>query len=131
MERYEAAKRRREEKDLTEETDALEAVVSETGEVCYLANTTTVATQTDLTVMDLSALEKDNQKRTVELAELRVAKGYPSQEDLKSSEKVLRFYTGLSSFAVLMAVFRLVSVAVTEGGAEGGAAKLCQFEYLR
>ena len=46
---------------------------------------------------------------------MHVAKGYPSQEDLKGNEKTLRFYTGLSSFTVLMALFRLVSVAVPEG----------------
>ena len=107
MERYEAAKRRREE-DRTEAADALVALGSETGKVSYPTDTTTVATQTDLTVMDLSALEEDNQRRTAELAELRVAKRYPSQEDLEGSEKVLRFYTGLSSFAVLMALFKLL-----------------------
>ena len=48
---------------------------------------------------------------------------YPSQEDLKGNEKTLRFYTGLSNFTVLMALFRLVSVAVPEGR----AAKLSHF----
>ena len=123
LERYEAAKRRQEEKDRTE-ADALVALGSETGEVSYPTDTTTVATQTDLTVMDLSALEEDNQRRTAELTELRVAEGYPSQEDLKCSEKVLRFYTGLSSFTVLMALFKLVSVAIPEGV----AAKLSKFD---
>ena len=47
----------------------------------------------------------------------RVAKAYPSHEDLKSNEKTLRFYTGLSSFTVLMSLFRLVSVSVPEGRA--------------
>ena len=77
-----------------------------------------------MTVADVTALEEDNQKRIAELAEVHVAKGYPSQEDFKGSEKVLRFYTGISSFTVLMALFRLVSVAVPEGG----AAKLSQFD---
>jgi len=63
---------------------------------------------------------------TTELAEVRVAKGYPSQEDLRSNEKVLRFYTGFSSFMVLMALFNLVSAAIPEGG----AAKLTQFDYF-
>ena len=99
---------------------------SNTGEVACSTDTTTVATQTDLTALDISALEEDNQRRTVELAELRVAKGYPSQEDLKKNEKVLRFYTGFSSFTVLMAVYKLISVAIPEGG----AAKLSPFDYF-
>ena len=36
------------------------------------------------------------------------------------------FFTGLSSFTVLMALFRLISVALLEGG----AAKLSKFEYF-
>ena len=79
FERYEAAKRRQEEKDRTEVADAL--LGSETGEVFYSNDTTTVATQTDLTAIDLSALEEDNRRRTAEIAELRVAKGHPSQEN--------------------------------------------------
>ena len=93
-------------------------------DVVYPLDTVSVATQTDLTAMILSALEEDNQRMTTELAAVPVAKGYPSQEDLKGCDKVLRFYTGLSSFMVLMALFRLVSVAIPERG----AAKLSQFE---
>lgn len=82
--------------------------------------------RTDLTVADLSALQEDLQRRTDELAEMRVAKGYPSQEDLESNEEILRFYTGFSSFTVLMALFRLVSVTIPEGG----ASKLSKFNYF-
>ena len=60
------------------------------------------------TTLEVTALEEDNQKRIAELAEVHVAKGYPSQEDFKGSEKVLRFYTGISSFTVLMALFLLL-----------------------
>ena len=63
---------------------------------------------------------------TTELAEVPVAKGYPSQEDLNSNEKVLCFYTGFSSLMVLMALFNLVSAAIPERG----AAKLTQFDYF-
>ena len=126
LDRYEAAKRRREEKDRTEAGDALLELAGETKDVVYPHNTNSVATQTDLTAADLSALQEDLQKRTAELAEIRVAKGYPSQEDLESNEEVLRFYTGFSSFTVLMAVFRLVSVAIPEGG----ASKLNKFNYF-
>ena len=123
LERYEAAKRRGEEKDRTEAADGLVALADD---VVHPLDTVSVATQTDLTSMVLSALEEDNQRMTTELAEVRVAKGYPNQEDLKGNDKILRFYTGLSSFTVLMALFKLVSVAIPEGG----AAKLSQFEYF-
>ena len=53
-------------------------------------------------------------------------KGYPSEDYFKGNDKLLQFYTGLSSFTVLMALFRLMSVALTEGG----AAKLSKFEYF-
>ena len=121
MERYKAAKRRRDEKDRTEAADGLGALANY---VVYPLDTVSVATQIDLTVMVLSALEEDNQRMTTELAEVPVAKGYPTQEDLKGSDKVLCFYTGLSSFTVLMALFGLVSVAIPEKG----AAKLSEFE---
>ena len=124
LERYEAAKQRRENKGRNETTDDMVASANTTDDVFYPVNTVTVATQTDMTVMVLSALEEDNQRLTTEFAEVRVAKGYPSQDDLKGNEKVLRFYTGLSSFTVLMALFRIVSVAIPEGG----AAKLSQFD---
>ena len=123
LERYEAAKRRREEKEKTEAADSLVELSSNSDGIVYPSDTVTVATQTDLTAMVLSALEQDNQRMTKELAEVRVAKGYPSQEDLKGNEKTLRFYTGLSNFTVLMALFRLVSIAVPEGR----AAKLSHF----
>jgi len=48
MERYEAAKRRREEKDRTEAADALAALASWTDDVVYPVNTVTMTTQTDL-----------------------------------------------------------------------------------
>ena len=102
----EAAKRRQEEKDKTEAADSFVSISSETDDVVYSPDTVTVATQTDLTVMHLSALQEDNQRMMTELAEVRVAKGYPSHEDLKSGEKAFRIYTGLSSFTVLMAGIR-------------------------
>ena len=89
LERYEAAKRRRDEKDRTEAADGLVALADD---VVYPLDTVSVATQTDLTAMVLSALEEDNQRMTTELAEVPVAKGYPSQEDLKGSDKVLCFF---------------------------------------
>lgn len=62
---------------------ALQLLGSETCEVFYSTDITTVANHTDLTAIDLSALEEDNRGRTAEFAELHVAKGYPppSQEE--------------------------------------------------
>ena len=126
LERYKAAKRRREEKQKTEAAcGAADGVVAlSSNDIVYPPDSVTVATQTDLTAMVLSALEQDNQRMTTELKEVHVAKGYPSQEDLKNNEKTLRFYTGLSSFTVLMALFGLVSVSVPEPR----AAKLSHFD---
>ena len=53
-------------------------------------------------------------QRAKELSELRAAKGYPDKEDLNGDDKLLRFYTGLSSFTVLMALFNLVSNEIPE-----------------
>ena len=67
MERFEVAKRRRQEKDRTEAADALEALASTTDDVHYPPDMVTVGTQTTLTVADVTALEEDNQKRIAEL----------------------------------------------------------------
>ena len=101
-------------------------LAGQTGGVEYPSNTVSVAIQTDLTIMDVTALENDYQKKTCELAEIHAAKGYPNEEDLKKNEKIRCFYTGFSSFTVLMSLFRLVSVAIPNGG----ATKLGKFEYF-
>jgi hypothetical protein len=54
------------------------------------------------------------------------AKGYPDQDDLKVDETLLRFYTGVSSFTVLTAVFNLVSAAIQETS----VTKLAKFQCL-
>ena len=95
-------------------------------DVEYPPNTVSIAVQTDLTVADITSLEDDYRRKTCKLAETHTAKGYTSQEDLQKSEKIRRFYTGFSSFTVLMSVFRLVSVAIPDGG----AAKLEKFQYF-
>ena len=105
---------------------ALLEIAGETDDVVYPHNTNSVATQTDLTVADLSAFQEDLQRRTAELAEVCVAKGYPSREELESNEEVLHFYTSFSSFTVLIALFRLLSVSIPEGG----ASKLSKFNYF-
>ena len=74
-------------------------------------------TQTDMTADDIAALKADYQIRVAESSIVDLAcnkKGFPNEEDLKSDEKLLRFYTGISSFTVLMSVFNLVAAAVPE-----------------
>ena len=124
LERYEAVKRRREEKLKMEAANTLLTFAEQDDTVVCPQNTVSVACQTDLTTEDMTALEEDYQRKTDELSGTRVAKGYPDENDLKCNEKLLRFYTGLGSFTVLMALFRLVSVAILEGG----AAKLNKFQ---
>ena len=113
--RFQAAKRRRENKEIY---DSLPEVITEEHHqeesLVYPPNTVSVGIQTDLTADHLIALENDYQQRVKELSEVREAKGYPDKENLKNNDKLLRFYTGLSSFTVLMAVFNLVSVAIPE-----------------
>ena len=56
--------------------DTLVELAGETDGVIYSYKTKSFATHTDLTIVDLSALEEDHQ-RTAELAEMRACKGYP------------------------------------------------------
>ena len=87
--------------------------------VCYAG--IDIGCQTDTTVNDLHALEIDHQLRiqesvlTAQQKELdHVPKGYPDLRSLRDNDKVLRFYTGLTSFTVLMAVFYLVASVIPE-----------------
>ena len=120
--RYEAAIRRRQER----ERIIAEKNATECDKTDDITPPNAVAIQTDLTAAVVSALECDYQKRMEEIACSSGKKGYPSKDDFKGNEKLLRFYTGLSSFTVLMALFHLVSGALPEGG----AAKLSKFEYF-
>ena len=84
-------------------------------------------TVTDLTINDIAALEEDYQCRIDEPPnQKKVQKGYPSVDDFSGSEKILHFYTGISSFTVLMAIFNLVSAAIPDKGIY----KLSTFEYF-
>ena len=112
--RFQAAKQRRENKATY---DSLPEVITEEHHqeesIVYPPNTVSVGIQTDLTANHLIALENDYQQRVKELSEVREAKGYPDKDNLKNNDK-LRFYTGISSFTILMAVFNVVSVAIPE-----------------
>ena len=48
-------------------------------------------TQTELTAMDIAALEVDYQQRVKEFSQVRDVNGYLDQEELKTNEKRLRF----------------------------------------
>ena len=125
MQIYESAKERNERMVTEEESKRNEEIVATYGTndtvlstdglkdtVVYPPHTVCTGTQTELTAMDIAALEADYQQLVKECSQVRDAKGYPDQEDLKTDEKLLRFYTGINSFTVLMAVFELVAVAI-------------------
>ena len=79
------------------------------------------------TMNNITSLVEDYQCRVDELANQSKAcmpKAYPSVDDFKESEKVIRFYTGISSFTVLIAIFNLVSAAIPKKG----ICKLSDFE---
>lgn len=80
--------------------------------------------QTDLTALDIGALEVDYQQRVKECSEVHHTKGFPDQEDFGTDEKLLCFYTGLNSFTVLMAVFDMAAAALPENP----LAKLTKFQ---
>ena len=70
------------------------------------STTASICVQTELTMEDIMILEEDNQHRIDELAKLKkdMPKAYPSVYDFKENKKLLRFYTGLGSFTVLIFV---------------------------
>ena len=118
LRRYESAKRRKENKDEAEAVSALLDLACQADDEedtpLNPPNTACVNTQTDLTAVGLAVLEDDYHQRAKELSELYGVKGYPDKEDLKGDDKLLRFYTSLSSFTVLIALFKLVSSSIPE-----------------
>ena len=126
MSRYVAYKRRSESRDRTKALLVSECDMDQEKPVEYRPNTTCTDIQTDLTMSDLLALEDDYQQRIKEVSELdaNCARGFPNQKDLKDDDKMLRFYTGLSSFTILMALFKIVSVSIHESP----VTKLTQFQ---
>ena len=108
VKRYESRKRR-------EETNGSDSVLEEAADV-PVADVPDVAdgsfpcmsTQTELSANanDIAISEHGYQLQTrVSMAN---ATRYPTQYNLKVDEKLLRFYTGLSRFKTLMAVFEIV-----------------------
>jgi hypothetical protein len=75
--------------------------------------------QTNMTMWDISALETDNMARQEEIAVLKkqcdVGKtGYPTEEQLKGDDKLVTFYTGLSTFTTLIAIYEFVVSAIPQ-----------------
>ena len=82
-----------------------------------------VSFQTDLTMQDHEQLEirnkelfQDNACRQNEITILKLelatkgcGNGYPSQKRLEDDNKLVTFYTGLSNFTVLMAIFEFLT----------------------
>ena len=74
----------------------------------------TVGLQTDLTMTDIQAFEDDNKERIREVGELRATiKTLESRTPDESDEKLVKHYTGLSSFSALIAIFNIVSPAIS------------------
>ena len=119
--------KRREQHKAELEQDEIRNLTESYAECLQPTNTVSIGTQTDLTMNDIAALEEDYQCRIDEPAnQKKVQKGYPSVDDFSRSEKILRFYTGISSFTVLMAIFNLVSAGIPDKG----ICKLTKFEYF-
>ena len=62
--------------------------------------------QTELTMTDITALQVDNQSRQEEVKN----SGYPNREQLQADKKILIFYTGISHFSILIALFEFVII---------------------
>ena len=75
----------------------------------------TVEIQTDLTMSQLTSLEYDCQQRVNEMhiiQQEQSKKSYPTEENLKADQKLLTFYTGLTSAIIFNSLFQLVSSSV-------------------
>ena len=100
--RYEAVKRRRFEKSMSQPQVQSESEYSDNDD--QISQFSSVEVQTDLNMDTLAALEEDYEQRSREIKQLTEQKNkigsYPTQENLRNDEKLLKFYTGLSSFRV-------------------------------
>lgn len=126
LERYSAAEHRREVRESVETNltlyDLETADLNDSNEcsdeqtaIVYPSNTECIDTQTDLTMTSLTALEFDYQQRMIEISQHQYStKGYPDEDDLKDNKELLRFYTGLHSFTVLMSLFTIVATPISE-----------------
>ena len=52
-------------------------------------------------------------ERMIEASQHQCTKGYPDEDNLKDNKELLRFYTGLHSFTVLMSIYSLVATPIT------------------
>ena len=117
--RYETVKRRRLSKSVNERNKEPDEFAEDNDDVNSGAETTksvevqatnsmsSVEVQTDLNLISLATLEQDYQQALKR-------KPYPTQECLKEDEKLLTFYTGLTSITVFTAVFKFVSSVIPQ-----------------
>ena len=120
--RYHSAKRRGFIKEKQATAQLVEAAAQAERVENEVTGGTSIGVQTDLTMVDIEQLElnnkellQDNASRRGEITELKLelvtrgyGNGYPSEKQLKDDSKLVTFYTGLSSFTVLMAIFEFL-----------------------
>lgn len=107
VERWSATKRRRVTREASSsssgEVDINDDLID--GEIC-VETKRTISMQTELTMMDITALQVDNQSRQEKVKN----SGYPNREQLQADKKILIFYTGISHFAILIVLFEFGNV---------------------
>lgn len=77
-------------------------------------NTRSLSVQTDLTMRSMTALEEDNVSRQEDVNTLKQSQrtGFPTKDQLENNNKIVTFYTGLSTFTILSAVYDFVSQTI-------------------
>ena len=110
VERWSAAKRRRVTREASSSSSGEVDINDDPtdGEIC-VETKRTISMQTELTMTDITALQVDNQSRQEEVKN----SGYPTREQLQEDKKILIFYTGISHFAILIALFEFVIKAMS------------------
>ena len=96
----------------------------------------TVETQTDMTGTDIDNLLRysedvgkfsmDRNEQMYRLRDELIEKDYTSYENMKDDDDRVKYYTGLPTFAILVAIFNLVEPYITVSH----LSKLCKFQQL-
>lgn len=111
VERWCAAKRRRTSREASvcssSECETKQDAEEPIDSMIYVGTKRSLSMQTELTAKEITALKVDNQKRQEEISAL--SSGYPTREQLQADQKLLTFYTGISHFTILLAVFEFVA----------------------
>ena len=120
LQRYQSAKRRREAptqdkepEDNSHSPHSATPLVTTAHDTCTSSGS--VSTQTDLTNADIANLEKDYVDKSRQLPQVHSAdtsRAYLTEQGPRKDPQLLKFYTGLTSFTVLMAIFNIVAAGV-------------------